>query len=556
MIENPFVKEKPSSGLTTTIEEIELQKHTPIPISFGINNNNTDIAADPQHSKEVDTFGETNRNDSTPINEKKLLFKIDACVLTFVCLQYWINYVDRVGFTNAYVSGMKEDLQLKGNDFNIINTCFTVGYIISMIPHNLMLLKIPPRIWSSFCTLSWGLLTLGMYRVSSFRQCCAIRFFQGVFESCTFSGTHLVLGSWYKESELPFRSSIFTSSGLIGSIFSGFMQVGIYKSLNNHQGLEGWRWLFIIDFVITIPIAIYGFLCFPNPPNTYNDLTIADDGTTISRNSLLNKFSLTKYVFTEQELLYSGKRLPKRDVTKRLDLTVIKRVIGRWHWWLFSLVWALGGLNISFASNSTFALWLADLDYSITQRNDYPMGIFSVGIIATLLSALYMTLFRNKHLHIAIFISIVMVVVAIMILCNPLKPSVMFAAQYLGGVCYAGQSVYFAWANVICSNDLQERAVVLASMNMFSGAINAWWSILFYPATTAPKFRRGGFAMLGTSIATAIVAGIITICQKREERLKQKNPIVNYSGFAEDGQNDEILGEEDEEEEEEEEEEQ
>lgn len=161
-----------------------------------------------------------------PVNKRWVIAKIDLFVLSFVCLQYWINYVDRIGFTNAYVSGMKADLKMVGKDLSIANTCFTVGYVVGMIPHNLILLKVPPRIWLSFCTFAWGILTLGMYHVTHFHQVCVLRFFQALFESCTFSGTHLILGSWYLEKELPIRSAIFTSSGLVGSMFSGFMQIG------------------------------------------------------------------------------------------------------------------------------------------------------------------------------------------------------------------------------------------------------------------------------------------------------------------------------------------
>ena len=32
------------------------------------------------------------------------------------------------------------------------------------------------------------------------------------------------------------------------------------------------------------------------------------------------------------------------------------------------------------------------------------------------------------------------------------------------------------------------RAVVIASMNTGSNAVNAWWSLLFYSADMAPKF--------------------------------------------------------------------
>ncbi|CCC68927.1 hypothetical protein NCAS_0B08430 [Naumovozyma castellii] len=436
------------------------------------------------------------------INKRFLLFKIDVFVLSFVCLQYWINYVDRVGFNNAYVSGMKEDLNMKKDDLNVTLTCFTVGYVVGMLPNNLILLVVPPRLWLSFCTFSWGLLTLGMFKITSFEQACAIRFFQALFESCTFSGTHLILGSWYKEDELPLRSAIFTSSGLIGSIFSGFMQVAIHTRLDGVGNLEGWRWLFIIDFCITIPISIYGLIFFPGVP----------DHTSSS-----SKFSMTRYIFTEQELQYARRRLPARDESTKLDWSVIPRVLKRWHWWFFSLVWVLGGENLSFASNSTFALWLQNQNYSLSNRNNFPSGIYAVGIVSTLLSAFYMSCIpKSRHWHVAVFISVILCVVAIMIRANPLNSAVMFTAQYLGGVAYAGQSVFFAWANSVCHDDLQERAVVLASMNMFSGAVNAWWSILFYAASMVPRFERGCYALIATSVSTIIVSIYIRYLQNIE----------------------------------------
>lgn len=41
-----------------------------------------------------------------------------------------MNYLDRNNLTAAYVSGMKADLKFKGNQFNQINTVFTVGYVL------------------------------------------------------------------------------------------------------------------------------------------------------------------------------------------------------------------------------------------------------------------------------------------------------------------------------------------------------------------------------------------------------------------------------------------
>jgi hypothetical protein len=46
--------------------------------------------------------------------ESHLLLKVDFFVLTYVCLMYWVNYLDRANLNNAYVSGAQQDLHFKG----------------------------------------------------------------------------------------------------------------------------------------------------------------------------------------------------------------------------------------------------------------------------------------------------------------------------------------------------------------------------------------------------------------------------------------------------------
>ena len=54
--------------------------------------------------------------------ERRLVFKIDLLILTFVCFTYWVNYLDRMNLSNAYVSGLKDDLKMHGTEFNQINS--------------------------------------------------------------------------------------------------------------------------------------------------------------------------------------------------------------------------------------------------------------------------------------------------------------------------------------------------------------------------------------------------------------------------------------------------
>jgi MFS transporter, ACS family, pantothenate transporter len=71
--------------------------------------------------------------DKSP-EERKFLFKLDAVLLTFASLGYFIKYLDQVNVSNAFVSGMKEDLNLYGNQLNYMQTLWTVGYVLGEIP--------------------------------------------------------------------------------------------------------------------------------------------------------------------------------------------------------------------------------------------------------------------------------------------------------------------------------------------------------------------------------------------------------------------------------------
>lgn len=90
----------------------------------------TNIATTPKktwRSYIWDTF------DKSP-EERRFLFKLDAVVLSLASLGYFIKYLDQVNINSAFVSGMKEDLGLYGNQLNYITTAWTVGYVIGEIP--------------------------------------------------------------------------------------------------------------------------------------------------------------------------------------------------------------------------------------------------------------------------------------------------------------------------------------------------------------------------------------------------------------------------------------
>ncbi|KAH8881774.1 MFS general substrate transporter [Thozetella sp. PMI_491] len=426
--------------------------------------------------------------------ERRLLVKIDAVILSFCCLMYWVNYLDRMNLNNAYVSGMKDDLGFQGNQLNIINTIFYGGYVLGQIPNNLALQKLPPRIYFPACVVAWGLLTLGTGFVQHPWQIMVIRFFQAIIESSTFVGCHYILGSWYKEEELGKRTAIFTSSGLAGTMFSGFLQGGVHKGLNGVRGLPGWRWLFIIDFCITIPVALYGYFAFPDTP-------------TSTRAGWL----------TAEEKKLAVDRLPEVQKHRgELGLSLITRVLGTWHWWGFVLIWVFASNTEMFSTNAIMNLWLSGTgEYTVEQVNYIPTAVAGVGIIATLFLGWYSD-FTRRQWHVGIFLSFTAIVSGAIML-NPPNNGAKFFALFLNGCQYASQTVLFAWANSMTREDDAKRGVILGGMNMFAIAVYMFWSLLFYSTTQGPSWREGSIAMICMGTALFITTIGVWYMEKKEK---------------------------------------
>lgn len=95
----------------------------------------------------------------------------------------------------------------------------------------------------------------------------ALRFFIGLFEACAFPGYIAILGGWYGPNELTKRLAILLQVESIAGMFSGYLQAGLYTTMNGRAGIAGWRWMFIINAIISFPIGFWGFFGLPDFPH-------------------------------------------------------------------------------------------------------------------------------------------------------------------------------------------------------------------------------------------------------------------------------------------------
>lgn len=128
----------------------------------------------------------------TSTEERKLVQKLDLAILTFCCLTFFTKDLDRNNINNAFVSGMKEDLGLYGNELNWMTTWFQIGYIVGQIPSQILLTKISPRWYLPAAEFLWAFFVLFLYKCENAQQIYALRFCVGFIEAASWPGLHFM----------------------------------------------------------------------------------------------------------------------------------------------------------------------------------------------------------------------------------------------------------------------------------------------------------------------------------------------------------------------------
>ncbi|EGG05702.1 uncharacterized protein MELLADRAFT_36671, partial [Melampsora larici-populina 98AG31] len=194
---------------------------------------------------------------------RKVLRKIDLRTIPCVMLLYLACFVDRSNIGNAKVAGLERDLHLKGIQFNIALSAFTITYVIVKIPSNHILRKVGAKIWLPFLVFCWGVVTVFSAFMSNYASLLAVRAVLGLCEGGLQPGVILYLSSLYRPEELQLRVGLSFCSTALSHILGGFLAFAIHRRMDGFAGKAAWSWIFIIEGTLTIFVAVvvWFFLC-------------------------------------------------------------------------------------------------------------------------------------------------------------------------------------------------------------------------------------------------------------------------------------------------------
>ncbi|KAJ9409616.1 hypothetical protein DTO045G8_2542 [Paecilomyces variotii] len=451
--------------------------------------------------------------DKSP-EERKLLFKLDTAILTFASLGYFIKYLDQININNAFVSGMKEDLGLYGNQLNYMQTTWTIGYVIGEIPSNIFLTRVKPRYWIPAMEVIWSILTFSQSRCNSAHQFYIIRFFiEGLAESTFYPGMQYIIGSWYRKDELAKRSCIFHTSSAIGSMFSGYLMAGVYH-LGGKGGFKGWQWLFIVDGIISLPVALSGFFVLPDVPEISNP-----------------------WYLTKKEVALTQKRMELEGRKPRQPYTMakLKKIFSSWHVYLLTIAYICFN-NGAAGSQPVFQQYLKaskDPKYSVGQINAYPTTTSAVQVFSTLVYAWTSdTIFRGARWPPIVFGALVNILCYVSLAVWDIPTGWKWTCFILAGCGYGLSGLLMAWSHEICADDNEERAITVGSMNELAYVFQAWLPLIVWQQVDAPQYRKGYITV--TILSALLIVSVFAIRHLHKSEIADKRGHIGEETQEED----------------------
>lgn len=437
---------------------------------------------------------ETPEDASQSATEKRLVRKLDFIFLPNACISIIMKKIDQTNYKAAYTAGMRDDLGLDGtNVLNWLDIYFTIAFAIFMVPSVLIMMRVRPSLWLPSLEVVWGVLTGLMAIANTPKPMYVLRWLIGMCEASAWPGTTVLLLSWYTPREMAKRQAIYLSSSYIGSMFTFAMQSAIHETLDGRSGLPGWRWLFIINGIMTVMSASISFYTIPDYPNNTRAHYLRPAEREIAKLRLKTLGKRTQSLTAQPIgplLLHAGR------IMFSPEFALLFLAYSPWAW----AQW----------TNFYFNLFLDSLKnadgskrFSVSQVTSIPIGAYGISIASAIMFASLSDRLQMRW-QLAIFVNCVQLFCTSVLAAWPASDDLKMAAFLISFSTVINETLIMSWMGDTFKKYPTERAVIVAWAISLLSVGNASMPLALWPARQAPNYKYGYKVAVGFCVASCV----------------------------------------------------
>ncbi|EER23741.1 hypothetical protein D8B26_001878 [Coccidioides posadasii str. Silveira] len=437
----------------------------------------------------VETYGDD------PALEAKLRRKFDLMILPIVTGIFLLAFIDRANAGNARILGMAKDLDLSGYRFNIAMTGFYCSYIVLEIPANMMCKWLGPKIWLSFLSFGFGIVTMCTAFITSYEGLVVGRVFLGALESGIMPGISFTLSQFYRRHELATRIGFYSSVAPLSGAFGGLLATGLNK-VPKWGMVHGWRNIFFFEGLLSIILSVISYTMLPKSPATASGLTPEER-------------SYAAWRIAEE----SRSHVPQKTSSKHFKMAVFNINVN-------IMAFACTCTFLTMTSLSIFLpSILNSMGYSPVQSQLMSVPPFAWSAAICLAIAYISDRTKSRGLWLLTIMPFTAAGFLVLILAT--KPAILYFATFLtltGSFTCAPMLVAWAVDNTAGSNVRAVSSAYVVSIANLGGIVATWTYLL----PDAPRYISGHAINFGAAVVCCVLMTIATIYLRWQNKLKAR----------------------------------
>jgi ACS family tartrate transporter-like MFS transporter len=214
------------------------------------------------------------------MSEQQIFAKCAWRLIPLVTAAFIANYVDRVNIGFAAL-GMNKQLGFSPEVYGFGAGIFFIGYALFQVPSNLVLHRVGARRLIGFILAGWGACSAAGALIAGPWSFYVVRFLLGLAEAGLVPGVVLYLTFWFPKAWLCRANATFMSAAPVAVVVGGPF-ASLILGLDGVGGIPGWRWLFLLEGVPPVLLAIAVLMLLPDGPADAAWLT-RDEAAEIAR---------------------------------------------------------------------------------------------------------------------------------------------------------------------------------------------------------------------------------------------------------------------------------